>query len=197
MVVLVGGGVYVVNTAIDNANAPRTPLTLQELAGLSGQGDPFAPDPEVDILKAQAAQALRADELKEGRDGQKRKLSPVYVPEEPPKGGGFSFPPGSKPDPGSNKALGQRMNAARGWAAEWGCLEKLWEKESNWNERAMNRYSGAYGIPQSLPGTKMASAGADWQVNPATQIEWGLGYIKGRYGSPCGAWGHSQRVGWY
>lgn len=80
---------------------------------------------------------------------------------------------------------------------QWSCLDALWQRESNWNPSAMNPSSGAYGIPQSLPGSKMASAGADWRTNPATQIRWGLGYIKGRYGSPCGAWGHSQSVGWY
>lgn len=77
------------------------------------------------------------------------------------------------------------------------CLDKLWKKESGWNYKAENPSSGAYGIPQSLPGSKMASAGDDWKTNPATQIKWGLGYIEGRYGSPCEAWGHSQNVGWY
>jgi hypothetical protein len=77
------------------------------------------------------------------------------------------------------------------------CLENLWDKESGWNYKALNSSSGAYGIPQSLPGDKMASAGSDWKTNPATQIKWGLGYIKGRYGTPCKAWGHSQNVGWY
>ncbi|SDG89073.1 hypothetical protein SAMN05421505_10929 [Sinosporangium album] len=200
VVCLAGGGGFVVYTAMENAKRTPQPLGLAELGALAGGGDPFAPDATTDMLKAQAAQALRADELKESRGGTKRKLDSVYVPEKAPGGDGFpaaAFPPGSNPDPGSNKALGQRMNAARGWAGEWGCLEKLWEKESNWNERAMNRYSGAYGIPQSLPGSKMASVGTDWQVNPATQIEWGLTYIKGRYGSPCGAWGHSQAKGWY
>jgi hypothetical protein len=80
---------------------------------------------------------------------------------------------------------------------QWPCLDKLWKKESGWNYKATNRSSGAYGIPQALPGKKMASAGSDWRTNPATQIKWGLGYIKGRYDTPCGAWGHSQDVGWY
>jgi hypothetical protein len=77
------------------------------------------------------------------------------------------------------------------------CLDKLWKKESGWNYRAENRGSGAYGIPQALPGKKMASAGADWKTNPATQIKWGLGYIKGRYNTPCGAWSHSESTGSY
>ncbi|GAB2445405.1 hypothetical protein GCM10027062_27500 [Nocardioides hungaricus] len=80
---------------------------------------------------------------------------------------------------------------------QFGCLDSLWTRESGWNPAAENPSSGAYGIPQSLPGSKMASAGADWATNPATQIEWGLGYIRDRYGSPCGAWAQSESVGWY
>lgn len=96
------------------------------------------------------------------------------------------------------KAVARAMVADRGWNdAQFQCLVKLWQKESNWTYTARNRSSGAYGIPQSLPGSKMASAGADWQTNPATQIKWGLGYIASVYGTPCNAWGHSQRVNWY
>jgi hypothetical protein len=80
--------------------------------------------------------------------------------------------------------------------AEFPCLEKLWTKESGWNYKAANG-SGAYGIPQALPGSKMASKGADWKTNPATQIKWGLGYIKGRYQTPCGAWSHFQSANSY
>lgn len=82
-------------------------------------------------------------------------------------------------------------------SGEFACLDKLWTKESSWDYRATNPSSGAYGIPQSLPGSKMAAAGADWQTNPNTQINWGLNYIQGRYGSPCSAWAHSQATGWY
>lgn len=102
------------------------------------------------------------------------------------------------PDPGSAQATAYQMVLARGWGeGEFACLVALWNRESGWRVNAYNPYSGAYGIPQSLPGSKMASAGADWQTNAATQITWGLGYISGRYGTPCGAWGHSQSVGWY
>lgn len=98
---------------------------------------------------------------------------------------------------GSRK-IGCALMLDRGFGlGQFPCLDKLWKKESGWNYKAMNRSSGAYGIPQSLPGSKMASAGSDWKNNPATQIKWGLGYIKGRYGNPCGAWEHSQNVGWY
>lgn len=80
---------------------------------------------------------------------------------------------------------------------QFGCLDSLWTRESNWNPAAHNPSSGAHGIPQSLPGSKMASVGPDWATNPVTQITWGLGYIQDRYGSPCAAWGHSQARGWY
>ncbi len=102
------------------------------------------------------------------------------------------------PNPGSAKAIAYDMVKARGWGDdEYACLVALWKKESGWRVNAYNKSSGAYGIPQALPGSKMKSAGADWQTNAATQIKWGLGYIKGRYGTPCGAWSHSQRTGWY
>jgi hypothetical protein len=107
-------------------------------------------------------------------------------------------PPAVTPDPGSAQAYAAGAVAARGWASgEFDCLVALWSKESGWRVNAYNASSGAYGIPQALPGSKMAAAGADWETNAATQIEWGLGYIQGRYDTPCGAWAHSQDVGWY
>jgi len=82
-------------------------------------------------------------------------------------------------------------------ADQFGCLDALFERESGWNHAAKNTSSGAYGIPQALPGSKMASAGADWQTNPLTQVRWGVSYVNARYGSPCGAWAHSESHGWY
>jgi hypothetical protein len=89
------------------------------------------------------------------------------------------------------------MLSQRGWSGQWGCLNALWQRESSWDFRATNPSSGAYGIPQSLPPHKMADVGADWRTNPQTQIRWGLAYIGWRYGTPCGAWAHSQATGWY
>lgn len=111
----------------------------------------------------------------------------------------FSTAPAvARPDPGTAKAIAYDQVTARGWGqSEYQCLVALWERESNWNVSAANPTSGAYGIPQSLPGDRMASAGADWRTNPATQITWGLEYIAGRYGTPCGAWQHSEAKGWY
>ena len=88
--------------------------------------------------------------------------------------------------------------AARGWGAgQFSCLDSLWTKESGWKHTADNPTSSAFGIPQALPGSKMASAGSDWRTNPVTQIRWGLGYIDSRYGTPCAAWQHSQSNNWY
>lgn len=126
-------------------------------------------------------------------------VEPVAEEKEPAKksGGGSSLPRVSA-DPGSAQAIAHDMVLSRGWGEDqFSCLVALWNKESGWRVNAANPSSGAYGIPQALPGSKMGSAGSDWATNPATQISWGLGYISGRYGTPCGAWGHSQAVGWY
>jgi hypothetical protein len=86
-----------------------------------------------------------------------------------------------------------------GWKSQrqYQCLVNLWKRESGWRHKAHNSSSGAHGIPQALPGRKMASAGPGWRTNPRTQIKWGLKYIDGRYGSPCGAWSHWQSRHWY
>lgn len=99
---------------------------------------------------------------------------------------------------GSPQQIARQMLARYGWAgSQFSCLYPLWYHESGWDPSAENPGSGAYGIPQSLPGSQMASAGPDWQTNPATQIKWGLNYIQNRYGSPCSAWAHEQSSNWY
>lgn len=109
-----------------------------------------------------------------------------------------SAPAAGTPDPGTAQAIAYDMVLAKGWdKKQFDCLVALWNKESHWNVYAHNPSSGAYGIPQAVPGDKMATAGSDWKTNPRTQIKWGLGYIQGRYGTPCGAWQHSQNKGWY
>ena len=106
--------------------------------------------------------------------------------------------PGAGTDPDSAKAIARSMMAGHGWGdSEFTCLESLWTRESNWNYQAENASSGAYGIPQALPGSKMSEVADDWATNPTTQITWGLNYISGRYGTPCSAWAHSESVGWY
>lgn len=89
------------------------------------------------------------------------------------------------------------MLGSYGWSSsQFGCLDPLWQRESGWNVFAANP-DGAYGIPQADPGSKMASAGPDWQSDAATQIRWGLNYIQATYGSPCAAWSHEEATGWY
>lgn len=100
--------------------------------------------------------------------------------------------------PAQNRALGMRMCADHGWSAsQCADLGRLWDRESGWSSRAHNSSSGAHGIPQALPGSKMASHGSDWATSARTQIAWGLDYIADVYGSPSNAWAHSQRTGWY
>jgi hypothetical protein len=99
--------------------------------------------------------------------------------------------------PAQNRALGMAMCADKGWSpSQCNDLGALWQKESGWNSRAHNP-SGAHGIPQALPGSKMSSAGPNWQSNARTQIAWGLDYIQSRYGNPSNALGHSHSTGWY
>ena len=101
--------------------------------------------------------------------------------------------------PGSARDIAsQMMLSMYGWGSDqFACFDKIITQESGWNVSATNRSSGAYGIPQALPGSKMATAGADWQTNPATQIKWALGYVQGRYATPCGAWAFKSAHGWY
>jgi hypothetical protein len=126
---------------------------------------------------------------------------PVAVPATSESSGssrGSGAPAVGTPDPGSAQAYALSALQAQGLGQdEFNCLVALWDRESGWNVYAYNASSGAYGIPQALPGSKMATAGADWETNAATQINWGLGYVNGRYGSPCGAWAHSESAGWY
>lgn len=127
-----------------------------------------------------------------GRDG----FTITDPPPPPPVAS--AAPAAGVPDPGTAQAIAYAMLQSMGWGDDqYNCLVALWNRESGWNVYAHNESSGAYGIPQALPGSKMASAGADWATNPTTQITWGLGYISGRYGTPCGAWEASETQGWY
>ena len=106
--------------------------------------------------------------------------------------------PGRPAGSGSPQSVAESMLTSFGWpSSQFSCLEPLWAHESGWSVTATNPSTGAYGIPQADPGSKMASAGPDWKTDAATQIKWGLTYIKGTYGSPCGAESHEQASGWY
>jgi hypothetical protein len=107
-------------------------------------------------------------------------------------------PAAPPPSPGTAKSVAYSMLSSFGWkpSTYFSCLDNLWSRESGWSVTAENA-SGAYGIPQALPGSKMATAGPNWQTSATTQIKWGLGYIQGRYGDPCGAWSFWEGHGWY
>ncbi len=113
-------------------------------------------------------------------------------------GGGIVVPPAPPVSAGTAEAIAQSLMPDYGFsvADEWDPLYDLWEAESGWDVTAENA-SGAYGIPQALPGSKMASAGPDWQTDATTQIKWGLGYIQETYGTPAAAWEHEEEFGWY
>lgn len=110
-------------------------------------------------------------------------------------GSTVTLPP---PDPGTAQRIAYDLLSSYGWSPStyFSCLNNIWTRESGWNYQAENA-SGAYGIPQALPASKMASAGADYLTDPKTQIIWGLGYIQGRYGNPCSAWSFWEAHGYY
>jgi len=124
---------------------------------------------------------------------------PGPAPAAPAGGAGVAAgPPAAPPNPGSAQSIAWHMMSSFGFNPQtyFSCLNNIWTRESGWVYNAENP-SGAYGIPQALPGSKMASAGPDWQTNPATQIRWGLGYIKSTYGDPCSAWAFWQAHDYY
>ncbi|MEV4118217.1 lytic transglycosylase domain-containing protein [Micromonospora sp. NPDC049645] len=148
------------------------------------------------LRAAQAAKeaAERARKAEAAAASRKRERAAANAPAKP-----YDGPiPASCAEYSGNRKIGCALMIDKGFGiAEFPCLEKLWTKESGWNHKASNSSSGAYGIPQSLPGSKMGSVADDWRTNPATQIIWGLGYIKGRYKTPCGAWSYFQNNGHY
>ena len=148
-------------------------------------------------LAAAAAEARRAAARREARRrAAARRAAQLAAARQAQQSGSSAAAPAAPS--GSPQQIAAAMLGSFGWSSgEFGCLQSLWNAESGWNPSASNPISGAYGIPQALPGSKMASAGPDWQTNPATQIKWGLGYIKQIYGSPCAAWSHEQSTGWY
>ena len=143
--------------------------------------------------------AQRAAERAADRRAARRAAARAAAVAAPAPSPSSQAPAPAAPAPsGDPQKIAEAMLGSYGWSSsEFGCLVSLWNLESGWHVYASNPSSGAYGIPQALPGSKMASAGPDWQSNAATQIRWGLGYIKSLYGSPCGAWSHERATGWY
>lgn len=186
-------------TASASPTLPGTKFPVVKKAKPTTQPVAAAPKP---VATQKAAAAPAAPKAAPARDAvaqqPKATAAPAKAKPAPTQAAPKPAPTQAAVVTGSPKAYAKSKVLARGWSeADYQCLVKLWTKESNWNYRAQNPSSGAYGIPQALPGGKMATAGSDWKTNPQTQIDWGLGYISQRYGNPCAAWGHSQRVNWY
>ncbi|BCJ72360.1 hypothetical protein CS0771_19040 [Catellatospora sp. IY07-71] len=161
------------------AHAESAALTLQQQELLKEAQDRAAIE-----AKAAAARAAAVDR-EASRRGANRTVN-------------FGPIPKSCSEFSGNRAIGCALVLEAGMdLTQMACLNKLWTRESGWNHKAENKSSGAYGIPQALPGDKMASIADDWRTNPVTQIKWGLGYIKNRHKTPCGAWAHSEEKGWY
>lgn len=138
--------------------------------------------------KAEAAEkAQKAADKKEREDKAETKASRSSARDA------SSFTPQSSYTVAQVQAMARQMVPGD----QFQCFSNIVNHESTWNYKAVNASSGAYGLVQALPGSKMASAGADWQTNPATQIKWGLNYMNDRYGSPCGAWDFWQNNNWY
>lgn len=185
------------------AAAPEgRPAADQRSATTAAEASPPRPQPSVAARGQHRATPVVVDTKIPLGQAPKASPSPSPSPSPPPPPAAPPPPPTDAPEDcdsySGNRLIACAMLADYGFGVDqMPALDNLWTRESGWNELAQNPSSGAYGIPQALPGDKMASCGDDWRTNPATQICWGLGYIKDRYGNPDGAWAHFQSRGWY
>lgn len=179
-----------------NAQLHTTSLTQQaEEQSLAAEADTLRQAQEAARIQA-ARDAQERKEAEEERERQRQAEEAAAAAAEAASAStadSSSFPVQSSYSVAEVQAMAQQMVPAD----QFQCFSNIVDHESGWDYTATNPSSGAYGLMQALPGSKMASAGADWQTNPATQITWGLGYIADRYGTPCGAWAFFQGRGWY
>jgi len=140
--------------------------------------------------KAEEKAEARAKAAQEAKD---RAAARTQSASAGPTGDAGDFPQQASYTVGEVKAIAQQMVPS----GQFQCFSNIVNHESTWNYRAVNPSSGAYGLVQAYPGSKMSSAGSDWRTNPATQIKWGLNYMNERYGSPCDAWAFWQANGSY
>ncbi|WP_166390785.1 lytic transglycosylase domain-containing protein [Nocardioides ochotonae] len=188
-----GAGIGLASASLGQAFDPEK-STEPEATG-ADESTPTESESVDDAPEAQASATARAPEV--SRSDRREAADPAKEAVLSPSAGEAMTRTEdlSAQDP---RTIGRALLGEAGFSSDqWGCLDSLWTRESNWTVNADNPTSSAYGIPQALPGSKMSSAGADWATNPVTQIRWGLGYIADRYGSPCGAWAHSESHGWY
>jgi hypothetical protein len=184
------GGVLVAGAAISGASLGGT-----DTARSAGAAPEHTPRAEVTVERSPSDGPRQASRGGERRQVDTSRPSRHATPSEL-GGGGVSSAEKEWPD--DPREIARDFLPDYGWGeAEFECLDELWIGESNWEVRATNPTSGAYGIPQSLPPEKMATAGADWRTNPVTQIRWGLDYIEQSYGTPCSANEFKNAHNWY
>jgi hypothetical protein len=171
-------------------------LTDFEAQHAQAQASTSARQARLAAARARSAARARAARRAAQLAAERRAASATAAPTPAPTASSTPTPAPVTPS-GTPQHIAMSLLGSYGWSSsQFSCLDDLWNAESGWNPTAENA-SGAYGIPQALPGSRMASAGPDWQSDATTQIKWGLGYIKGTYGSPCAAWGHEESDGWY
>jgi hypothetical protein len=196
LTVLIGGGAALALTGSDDGGETGT-VGPARVAGQMA-ADAMRQPSEAQARRTLADRAARAAR----RDAAKRPV--LGVRGTPPPEEKKTEPPAATASAGNPVPAGEAQRIAKSLLpkygfnpdTQFGCLVNLWNRESHWNVHAGSP-GGPYGIPQANPGSKLASAGSDWLDSATTQINWGLGYIKGRYGGPCDAWSHSQATGWY
>ena len=208
LIALAGGGAIATTAGSDLASASKVEAaseTASENAALAADAQARVKADEVRAEAAAAAaaaeaqrQAAEARAAEEARKAQEARAAEEARKAEEAQAKAAAAAAQPVDDPAGARAYAASRLAAYGWGqGQMSALETLWTKESGWRTTATNPTSGAYGIVQSLPATKMASVGADWQTNYRTQIEWGLNYIKQRYGSPSNALGFHLANNWY
>jgi hypothetical protein len=185
-----GGARYVIGQFTAQAQAANPLADALTAIPASKQGARLAHQRQHMILMAAATKSFKVIS----------KPKVAKVPAQPVTGTGTAGGgpvSGPIPSPGTAQHIAYTLLPSFGFSTDqFGCLNDIWARESGWSVTAANA-SGAYGIPQALPGSKMATAGPNWQTDAATQIKWGLGYIKDRYGTPCNAWAFWEGQGWY
>jgi hypothetical protein len=193
----VGGGYVGVIKSQDNTNDMAASLTPEppDTSAVAGAGREAATDAA--RAKAETMATLIAQRAKKANDVAKRNQQAAEASRSETRTSSYPVP-ASCNDYSGNRAIGCALLLEAGFELDqMPCLDRLWTKESGWNHKSQNPSSGAYGIPQALPGDKMAAYGSDWQTNPVPQIKWGLNYIENRYNTPCGAWSFFQANNWY
>jgi hypothetical protein len=197
------GGILISDRQTQHRTTADIPAAQAASLPLNGgrdapQGSQDDADQQNAQSKADDAATVAAAQAKAANDAARTSPPASRSDTRTTTGGSVGVIPASCAAYSGNRATGCALMLQWGFGMDQApCLINLWNRESGWNQSSNNKSSGAYGIPQAVPGSKMKVYGSDWQTNPVTQIKWGLDYIKSRYKTPCGAWSHSQSTGWY